>query len=415
MHAPSHLDHPAPPTSPRAGRAPAARPLTEKSGFTILVVHNTEGLAAHVPAWQALAEHAVECNVFFEPWFLLPALEAVGAGERFSFVLLFKRNPASGQAPLLHGFFPLRCSRLSRLAPLGVLESWKHPYSYLATPLIREDDAEGCLHAFFDWLQSDPLGAALWRLEEVNAEGPFAWLLHHVCQQRRRPVFLVDAWCRRLFVPGTDTDSSLHQAMTHKHVKDIRRKERTLAQRGRLERRILEPAGDVSQWIDDFLKLESSGWKGRSGTALACRPADAAFFRRVVEAGFAQGRMFLIGLYLDERPIAMKCHLLAGKAAFAFKIAFDESVAAHSPGVLLEVAAMDVLHENRFLEWIDSCAARESMFDRLWLGRRALQTLFVATGRAPGDLVVSLMPLARWVRAWLHPCRPRTPCPQEHQ
>ena len=48
------------------------------------------------------------------------------------------------------------------------------------------------------------------------------------------------------------------------------------------------------------------------------------------------------------------------------------------------------------------------MIDRLWTERRAVQTLLVATGRSPGDLAVSLMPLGRWLKRLF---RRRAPVP----
>ena len=48
---------------------------------------------------------------------------------------------------------------------------------------------------------------------------------------------------------------------------------------------------------------------------------------------------------------------------------------------------------------MDSCAvADHPMINRLWTERRAVQSLTLATGRAPGDLLVSLMPLGRWLK-----------------
>jgi hypothetical protein len=60
------------------------------------------------------------------------------------------------------------------------------------------------------------------------------------------------------------------------------------------------------------------------------------------------------------------------------------------------------------VRWMDSCAmADHPMIDRLWSERRVVQTLYVATGRRPGDAIVSAMPLGRWLRRSLR----RTPRP----
>ncbi|MGH7339998.1 MAG: hypothetical protein ACREKH_05860, partial [Candidatus Rokuibacteriota bacterium] len=78
---------------------------------------------------------------------------------------------------------------------------------------------------------------------------------------------------------------------------------------------------------------------------------------------------------------------------------FDEAYRAFSPGFLLEVENVRRLHRRAGLRWMDSCAdAQHAMINRLWPGRRTMATVLFATGRAPGDLLVSLMPLLQWGR-----------------
>jgi hypothetical protein len=107
----------------------------------------------------------------------------------------------------------------------------------------------------------------------------------------------------------------------------------------------------------------------------------------------------LLGLFLDDRPLALKCNFMTGDGGFAFKIAFDEAYRAFSPGFLLEIENVRRLHRRTDIRWMDSCAdAQHAMINRLWPGRRTMATVLFGTGRAPGDLLVSLMPLLRWGR-----------------
>ena len=80
-----------------------------------------------------------------------------------------------------------------------------------------------------------------------------------------------------------------------------------------------------------------------------------------------------------------------------FVFAFDEAYRAFSPGFLLEVENVRRLHQRPEVRWMDSCAdAQHAMINRLWPGRRTMATVLFATGRAPGELLVALMPLLRW-------------------
>lgn len=102
---------------------------------------------------------------------------------------------------------------------------------------------------------------------------------------------------------------------------------------------------------------------------------------------------------VDGKPIAMKCNFLAGTGSFAFKIAFDESYYHFSPGILLEVENIRRFHAVPDIEWMDSCAVpSQVMINRLWPDRRIIQTVLYSTGKWPGDLAVSAMPMLRWLK-----------------
>jgi hypothetical protein len=216
---------------------------------------------------------------------------------------------------------------------------------------------------------------------------------------RRRPFWLGDWSTRAFFEPGEDAERYLRGAISGLALKEVRRKEKRLRERGRLVWRELEPGEDVAPWLRNFLELEASGWKGRGRSALACREAEREFFVSAATAAHDVGQLMLLGLFLDDRPLALKCNFLAGAGGFAFKIAFDEAYRAFSPGFLLEVEHVRRLHRHPEIRWMDSCAAAQhAMINRLWPGRRTMATVLFATGRAPGDLVVSLMPLLQWGR-----------------
>ena len=109
-------------------------------------------------------------------------------------------------------------------------------------------------------------------------------------------------------------------------------------------------------------------------------------------------------LRLDGRPIAYKLDFLAGRGSFTFKIAFDENYARYSPGMLLEIENVRRLHAQSQIEWVDSCTDPFNfMFNRLWPARRTIQNLIVSTGNAPGDFVVSVIPLLSWINRKLKP------------
>src|SRR5262245_38692797 len=60
--------------------------------------------------------------------------------------------------------------------------------------------------------------------------------------------------------------------------------EKRLCERGVVAWRTLEPGQEAGPWIEDFLALEASGWKGRAGSAFAWSDANARFARAALAA-----------------------------------------------------------------------------------------------------------------------------------
>jgi hypothetical protein len=372
---------------------PAAPPLTA------LVVDTVEQLEAHVSAWEALAAAALEPNIFFEPWLLLPALKAYGRGSRLRFLLLFAPDPSRLRQRLLCGFFPLERRAHCHGLPCPCLRMWRHPHCYLATPLLRTGYARDCLTAFFAWLATDRHSAPLLSLDLIPAEGPWHRLLSDYLHEQAPLVFVADSWTRAFFEPGASGEAYLRASLSGTHRRALQRRRKRLAEQGRLECRTLANGEDAEPWIAEFLRLEAGGWKGRQGTALASAAADRDFFTAVAGEAHRRGRLMLVALTLDGRPIACRCSFRAGDGSLAFKTAFDEAFTSFSPGALLEVEHIHHLHAVPGLRWMDSCTSPDNtLFNRLWKDRRAFQSLVIATGKRPGTLVVSLLPLLRCLK-----------------
>jgi hypothetical protein len=363
------------------------------AGLSVTVACSAAELAEHTEALEELATAALEPNVFYEPWMFLPAIEAYATDSPLQFVLVY-----SGSSKLC-GFFPLERGHRWRGLPVRAARIWRHLHCVLGTPLIRADQARECWAFLLDWLANDPDGAALLELPFVTGDGPFQQLLINDAHERGTLSFCVESFTRALFRPRGNGDEYVAAALSSKHRNELKRHERRLSEFGPLRYETLVPEGDAEGWINAFLDLEARGWKGREGTALDRQDADRRFFQTFCRAAVRRGRLQMLGLFLGDRPVAFKCNLLAGEGAIAFKIAFDEEFARHSPGVLLELFTTYYLHKQPAPSWMDSCAIPDHpMINRLWLDRRTIQTILVSTGRRPGDFVVSLLPTLRWIK-----------------
>jgi CelD/BcsL family acetyltransferase involved in cellulose biosynthesis len=405
--------------SPGSGRpilkstnAPATHPprkcqfTREGQRMSLTIIHSAEELAAHVTAWDDLAANTIEPNVFYEAWMLLPALAAFGREAQLSFVLVYATGPSNeGSKPVLCGFFPLQIHASYRGLPVGYTSLWKYKYCVLCTPLLRPEYASDCLTAFFDWLGRAPETGALLRMEYVAGDGLFLQLLTDYFNQSRNLLAVEEQLNRALLErAGTGSAASeayINAALSGKRRKELRRQEKLMREQGELEF-IALPTNvptNTEIWLEQFLQLEAQGWKGVEGSALASAEASREYFLQIARAAAERGQLMFLALHLDGKPIAMKCNLLSGTGSFAFKIAFDEAYANYSPGTQLELENIRRVHETTDLAWMDSCAtSKHFMINRLWLSRRTLKTILVATGKGGGNFLVSIAPLLRWVK-----------------
>lgn len=377
--------------------------------MSLTIVQSAAELAAHVPAWDDLAANTIEPNIFYESWMLLPALAAFGREAQLSFVLIYATGPSNeGSKPVLCGFFPLQMHARYRGLPVGYTSLWKYKYCVLCTPLLRPEYAGDCLAAFFDWLGRTPETGALLKMEYVAGDGLFQQLLTDYFNQSPNLLTIEERLNRALLErAGTGPAASeaySNTALSGKRRKELRRQEKLLREQGQLEFVALpaDAPAETEVWLEQFLQLEAQGWKGAEGSAIAATPAYKEFFLQCARAAAARGQLMFLALHLNGKPIAMKCNLLSGPGSFAFKIAFDETFASFSPGTHLELENIRRVHESTDLaqlEWMDSCATtKHFMINRLWLSRRTIQTMLVATGKSGGNFLVSVAPLLRWVK-----------------
>ena len=113
-------------------------------------------------------------------------------------------------------------------------------------------------------------------------------------------------------------------------------------------RRRLEELGqvalDVEQdtaHLDEALAVESLGWKQMAGTAIISAPQTACFYTEVARWAAASGRLRLIFLRVDGRPVAFHLALEDGRTYFPLKGGFDPAFRAQSPGRLLIHATLE--------------------------------------------------------------------------
>lgn len=319
-----------------------------------------------IEEWQALAQEAAEPNSFQEPWFAAPALRHL-AGE--ADLRLLEVREDSGR---LIGMLPLSVrDRLGRV-PFRNVQNWRHDLDFLGTPLVRQGRERDFWTAVLDWLDAASWAPGFLHVSGLVEDGLVHSGLAAAAAARGRTTPVVHRAVRAALISDLPPEEYYQATVRKKKRKELARLANRLAEQGALSSRTLEPGEDSRAWCEDFLALERGGWKGREGTALACRPETERFFREAVAGAEAASRLQMRRIDLNGEAIAMLVNFLAPPGSFSFKIAYDERYARFSPGVLLEFDNFGILSRPD-IEWMDSCAAENHpMIDRLWGERRSI-------------------------------------------
>jgi CelD/BcsL family acetyltransferase involved in cellulose biosynthesis len=149
---------------------------------------------------------------------------------------------------------------------------------------------------------------------------------------------------------------------------------------------------------DEFLRLERLGWKGRAGTAMACRDGDAEYLRAVLAGAVGGAPPEVLALEAGGTAVAMVINFNVNGASFVFKAAYDPAFAKYSPGVHLELHHLGRIHAGAY-EFSDSCSDPSDAFvNDLWPHRRAIVDIVAPVVPVAGAAVARAVEVAEAVR-----------------
>jgi len=350
----------------RASKGDAAAKLARREPVSSGLLLPLEAIDAS--QWRALADRAIEPNGYYLPdWEL--AVNASAPGRTGASALAARSDAA------LIGLMPVVSLSRAFKIPLPALVS-AHPYGTLCTPLLdraRADDAAiQLIQAARD------AGARALVLREVALDGAAMKAVNAVLRgEGIRPRIL--AWHLRAYLNASrGADELLHDALGTRKLKELRRQRHRLAEHGNISFEVARSRDEVATAIETFLQLESSGWKGRRGTALAQVEGDAAFIRRAAPALAETASCEMVTLRAGDVPAACGIVLRHQSRAFFFKIGVDERFAKYSPGVQLTLELTRHLCADPRITSADSTASPDHpMINPIWRGRLAIGDVFI--------------------------------------
>lgn len=323
--------------------------------------------------WRALAAAAAEPNPFFEDWYLLPSLQHLGSSARVRCATFY----AGG---FLCGLLPVASSHSYYGYPIPHLSTWLHANAFSGSPLIAAGFERHFWQALLSSADQDPRGSLFLHLPMIPEGTAADHALEDVLREDARLSGIVVLEGRAFLQSDVSGTKYFEAALSTKKRKELRRQKRRLEEEGALVFERLGGEEHLPEWIDEFLDLESLGWKGESGSSLNSAAATDAMFRSAIAGAARASRLERLALRLDGKPIAMLINFIAPPGAFSFKTAYDERYARFSPGVLLQQENLALL-DREDVSWCDSCAAEgHPMIERIWRQKRTMRGRNIAIG-----------------------------------
>ena len=324
-------------------------------------------------AWDALAACAAEPNPFYESWYLLAALRALDPAGAVKLL----RFEADGE---LAGLLPLHAPTRYYRWPIPQLASWVHPNCFLGAPLVARGLEREFWRALLDWADSNAARGLFLHLAQLPLTGPVYEALQVVLREQGRFAALVHREERAMLASDLVPEDYFAASISAKKRKELRRQSARLSELGELDFVRTSDEAGLARWIEEFLALEHSGWKGTNGSALASHQTTTQMFKEALFGAAGHGRLERLTLTLDDQPIAMLANFITAPGAFSYKTAFDERYARYSPGVLVQRENLALLAVAG-IAWCDSCAAADHpMIDHIWRERRPIGRLSIAIG-----------------------------------
>lgn len=203
-------------------------------------------------------------------------------------------------------------------------------------------------------------------LHRIPAEGPFHQSFRSMAKGRGLLRDSARSAAPVLLLEG-DWESFL-QGVSSRRRSDLRRAARKLEALGRVELEVHAPTAEqIDTLVDAFAEIEASGWKGRSGTALATSVPHGRFYRAFLRDMAADHRARVYFLSAGGLRVASMLAAEWNGRLWVLKLGYHEAHAKASPGTVLVWRVVEYAYAAR-LQAIEFLGVAEA-----WIGLWARQ------------------------------------------
>ncbi len=331
-------------------------------------------------AWQDLAHHAIEKNVFLFPWFVRASIPLL-AEHKPRIITVYKRD-------LLIGLTILQPDTGYAKIPVRFYRTCIHYHQYLATPLIRTGYVKDFFRGIGEWLDTTPADKSFIVFNQLSGGHGIPAAAAEVFARQNRQAAVVDDYGRAFITAPPDTETDLSGHISKSRLKNLKRRRKNLSKAGPVTISEFCHEDSSGEWFDDFMRVENLSWKKRSGTSIAENPDDIAFYKALIKDAVPKNGLSMLKLEVGGVAIAYTLDLKADEHVYCVKTAYDEHYSQYSPGVILEHETLKKYYRHGDPVFVDSCTSPQNhMINGLWPDKKRIITLAFAKKGIRHDMV----------------------------
>ncbi len=338
--------------------------------------YDKNSVVEEIHGWTDLTKRCLEPNAFNEPGFILPILNCVPAASSQRFLSVWEPGENGRLLGLCH------FETISPLLVGRMLRGCYHGYSELSLPILDRTMAFDVLEIMLERLAHDYPSCRAIIFPLVPLSGPTYAVLSSLAQNIGHSLHVSTRYERAVLRRPDDSKSPVKIGSASRRS-SLARRYRSLEKYGQVAFTMAEKPSSVAEAVEEFLKLEASGWKGRSGDALVTASGPAAFVREMTAQLAQSGQCRIARLALNGQSVASGILIESGGHSFWWKIAYDETYARMSPGALLAFDLSKAQIQRPEIVMTDSCAQPgNTLIEPLWPDRQPIGNVMIALSAA---------------------------------
>lgn len=329
-----------------------------------------------------LCDRSLEDNVYYTPRYMSSLLQSVSKTDEVGFAVVWDRS-------YIVAFLPICLARFS-LGPFRPkARAWQTAFTYGCTPLIDRSCGSSAADRLVDTLRLQHRGD--WVVPTMNTGGETFSLFTSALERAGAHWRSARRFDRAALAPDHSFEDHMNTHVAAKRRRDLARNRRRLEKLGSVRHAGFAAGEGLRSAVLAFLEMEAGGWKGKRGTALACRE-DTRKFAELLFSTDGEGSISRADvLYLGDRPIAVSLTVFGGSTGFTVKCTYDEEFASYGAGLLLEVDVIKSFLSEKWAMKLDSGTAGTHVIDGLWSDKIGVSDLLFSFSPVAGDARVRIM------------------------